>query len=347
MTCLRRAGHNKYAAVHRGTDLGQRTTERRHDRDSGDRIERVERRRDHEQRERDHSRERNPYREAESLPYIQSMEKMMKSTGMRYGEANPKTRDRERERERERDFREPPPAQNSQRDRFHDAKDKFRAMEQRPAVQRYPDIDERDTPHRDHRDPYRSSSRRRRASVEPPSTYEQWSEEEESPPPVVVVNEKPSQQRDLNRSRARSRGEWEPEPAHPAPRHLERSVRDRERERDRDRDYNREQSRDPYRHERERERPGGRAHSREYLQSVETKNPSTTGSGRGHLERYPSPAATPSRSGDVGGGGGGGSSGGNSGKPLAQMPKGYRHSYAEPVFARNGGRVGLAAVNPY
>jgi len=45
------AGHNKYAAVHRGTDLGQRTTERRHDRDSGDRIERVERRRDHEQRE--------------------------------------------------------------------------------------------------------------------------------------------------------------------------------------------------------------------------------------------------------------------------------------------------------
>jgi len=334
--------------VHRGTDLGQRTTERRHDRDSGDRIERVERRRDHEQRERDHSRERNPYREAESLPYIQSMEKMMKSTGMRYGEANPKTRDRERERERERDFREPPPAQNSQRDRFHDAKDKFRAMEQRPAVQRYPDIDERDTPHRDHRDPYRSSSRRRRGSVEPPSTYEQWSEEEESPPPVVV-NEKPSQQRDLNRSRARSRGEWEPEPAHPAPRHLERSVRDRERERDRDRDYNREQSRDPYRHERERERPGGRAHSREYLQSVETKNPSTTGSGRGHLERYPSPAATPSRSGDVGGGGGGGggSSGGNSGKPLAQMPKGYRHSYAEPVFARNGGRVGLAAVNPY
>ncbi|XP_030244730.1 uncharacterized protein LOC108656098 isoform X2 [Drosophila navojoa] len=114
----------------------------------------------------------------------------------------------------------------------------------------------------------------------------------------------------------------------------ERHDRDRERDRERERERERERHQSQSRHQM-------RARSREYMQPTEPVPPVAKSSSSRlshHAERYPSPAPTPNS---------GNSGSSSSGKPLASMPKGYRHSYAEPVFARSGGRVGLAAVNPY
>lgn len=376
-------GHNKYAAVHRGAE--QTRSSNSSNSNNAERRERHDREREREkererEREREHSRDRNPYREAESLPYIQSMEKMMKSTGMRYGDEPPrKPSSRDGARRDPTDYgREYPIAAGSQvspRERFHDAKDKFRAMERTSSSRGY-DLDERDNSgaaapaaSASSATDYRSSSRRRRGSVEPPS-YEQWSDEEEELQPVQP------QEPIMSRSRARSREHWEQEQLQHASSSSNSNMRhgqERERERDRERERERERDRrerdypmrraedirepphDPYRQERERERARERvrdshqsqsrhqmrAHSREYLQPTEPVPVSKSSSSRvaHHAERYPSPAPTPNSSNSAASG---------SGKqPLSSMPKGYRHSYAEPVFARSGGRVGLAAVNPY
>ncbi|XP_017470809.1 PREDICTED: zinc finger CCCH domain-containing protein 13-like, partial [Rhagoletis zephyria] len=400
-------GHNKYAAVHRSTHSPERTS---HDHTArmGEREREPERLRERErvrerEQERDHahdrkqysrSNERNPYREPESLPYIQSMEKMMKSSAMRYKafdgaleptavappkeELHPKLsaqRSKSYTKRGEDDGHPTEYAHSTSRsdvtskDRFKDAKDKFRAMERTGS--RYNLNDEKDVTD------YRP---RRRGLVEPSDSgrpYADWSDEElldNSPPPVA------------SRSRSRSRGQLWEENGMPAREMLpprEHHVRERGRERQyqeyapdvrpmrempakrtdphramRERSTDLTDARDPYREAYRYEKRVMRDHSRdtpptrdererhrepvrhEYSPDVRTGPPEHRANRRQadkHADYYPTPTPPPPTTGAPI----------PNPKGISNLTKGYRHSYAEPVFARAGGRVGLAAVNPY
>ncbi|XP_061391009.1 uncharacterized protein LOC133326373 [Musca vetustissima] len=346
------------------------------------------------------SKERNPYREPESIPYIESMEKLMKSTAMRYKSYDnsadinvPRSKEplqsklSQRSKTHSHHDEDPDFSYNngypahghrsavraeyessSNKDRFKDAKDKFRSME-RSGRSGY------DMP--DEKEPLEYKSRQRGPSTTPEHTtrpYDDWSDEEhvyDSPPPEF-------------RSRSRSRDQWldhgrsKAAPQQVLP-HLEvggRGGHMRGDTRNRDPSSKRGESRNRldsgeyrddipppssryrdemppqsarYREERIRD------HSREYS-SRRDYTPE-----RGHQQRiesshYPAPAngkVSPPGSGlgmptsAAQHGGKGSSSVGGGGGGISSMAKGYRHSYAEPVFSRSAGRVGLAAVNPY
>ncbi|XP_053948963.1 uncharacterized protein DDB_G0284459 [Anastrepha ludens] len=402
--------HNKYAAVHRSThspdrsDHGHpRMSEREREPDrlrekererERDRERERERERENDRKQYSHSNERNPYREPESLPYIQSMEKMMKSSAMRYkafdgalepaAVAPPKEelhtklssqRSKSYTKRNDDDTIPKEYAHSSSRsdvtpkDRFKDAKDKFRAMERNGS--RYDLGDEKDV------SDYRP---RRRGSVEPTDNgrpYADWSDEErldDSPTPVAT------------RSRSRSRGQlWEE--TNVAPREMlpprEHHIRERGRERQyqeyapdvrpmreasgkrpdthrvmRERSSDMTDARDPYREAYRYEQRKVRDHSRdtppmrderdrhrepvrhEYAPDVRAGLPEHRSNRRQaekHTDYYPSPTPPPPTAGAPI----------PNPKGISNLTKGYRHSYAEPVFARAGGRVGLAAVNPY
>lgn len=422
--------HKKYAAIHRGApspdrslEREQHTADRQRDRQRivDDPPRRDSRERKHEREHFSRSSERNPYREPESIPYIQSMEKMMKSSAMRYKsfegptepaaeEMHSKVSQRSKSYPKHSDGREynyprgnrsdyAPSASSSitPKDRFKDAKDKFRAMERTGS--RHDLVEEKDG---------FDYKLKRRGSIEPKDgarVYEEWSDEErynDSPPPPP-----------LTRSRSRSRDNWEQtqqaalslreRDVLPPREHQirERDVRDSREQREYTRDLRprevsgmRSESRDvrelrdsremrdretrdtyrdhrydprdippPRTHEREKNRDlpprehqrseRTRDHPHEYSREHITRREYTPEprSGSEHRIDYtersmekqrvsnPSdifPSSSPT----------GGALIPNA-KVISNLPKGYRHSYAEPVFARTGGRVGLAAVNPF
>lgn len=334
------------------------------------------------EREREHisrSQERNPYREPESIPYIESMEKMMKSSAMRYksydsnGELNVartkeplhnKLSQRSKthsQHDDERDFsynynshgRPDYNTNSSNKERFIESKEKFRAMEK--SGSRFELADEKDVTD------YKSRSR---GHIETPErAYNDWSDEEhlyDDPPQEI-------------RSRSRSRDQWadqhmrstKVEMQSRSNRHRDNSgkraeSRNRlESNEYRDQTRYREQPPLEHHHRSEDQRIRNRDHSREYHRRDYSPD-RRSGSDRVQhhrsersMERHRIPddayvanslskASPPS------------SSGSGIGAPvphgkanISNMPKGYRHSYAEPVFSRTAGRVGLAAVNPY
>ncbi|XP_011179995.1 general transcriptional corepressor trfA [Zeugodacus cucurbitae] len=421
--------HNKYAAAHRSThspersDLGHsrsdlgHTRSSEHDRDREREPERLrerererekererererERDRDHERKEYSRSNQRNPYREPESLPYIQSMEKMMKSSAMRYkafdGAVDPTAVAPPKEElhtklssqhskssytKRVNDEVRPIEYAHSNgrsdvtpKDRFKDAKDKFRAMERTGS--RYDLAEDKDI------SDYRP---RNRGSVERADNgrpYADWSDEErldDSPPPPPVAA----------RSRSRSRGQlWEEsnlpprEMIPPREHHLREHGRERAfqeyapdmratreasgkrldahrvmRERSNDMTDGRDPYRDAYRYEqravrdhsrdtphvrdeRERERhrePLRREYSPDVRAAGAPEHRANRRQPEKHTDYYPPATPPPPTTGAPI----------PNPKGISNLTKGYRHSYAEPVFARAGGRVGLAAVNPY
>uniref|UniRef100_A0A0K8V3C8 PID domain-containing protein n=2 Tax=Bactrocera latifrons TaxID=174628 RepID=A0A0K8V3C8_BACLA len=400
------ASHNKYAAAHRTTHSPERSElshTRSNERDrEPERLREREKERERERKQYSRSNERNPYREPESLPYIQSMEKMMKSSAMRYkafdGTVEPVTVAAPKEElhtklssqhskssytKRLNDDGRPMEYAHSNgrpdvtpKDRFKDAKDKFRAMERTGS--RYDLAEEKDIT--DFRP-------RRRGSVERADggrSYADWSDEErldDSPPPQPIAA----------RSRSRSRGQLWEESHMPPPREMmpprEHHLREHGRERPfqehapdmrapresagkrpdayrimRERSSDMTDGRDPYRDAYRYEQRGAlRDHSRdalhvrderererhreplrrEYSPDVRAAGPTEHRTNRRqtekHTDYYPSPTPPPPITGAPI----------PNTKGIANLGKGYRHSYAEPVFARAGGRVGLAAVNPY
>ncbi|XP_067639865.1 peptidyl-prolyl cis-trans isomerase G [Eurosta solidaginis] len=415
---------NKYAAIHRSTlspDLGhtrmaererepERAREREHWREREHEREHErerEREREHErQRERvqerkqySHSNERNPYREPESLPYIESMEKMMKSSAMRYKAFDatqdppvlvpPKEelqaklsgqRSRLYTKHGDQDVRPIGYAQSSSRsdvtpkDRFKDAKDKFRAMERTGS--RYDLNDEKDAT--DFR------PRRRCGSVEPSDNgraYADWSDEEHNDdpsPPTQIGNRSRSRSRSQlweetdmmpptsrdNHMRERARERLYKEYKEPERRPLVREMSSKRSETQHERPSDVTDGRDPYhdayrydqrvvrdhsrdapqsRHDelerhRELREPVRRDYSPDVRSGPQDHHRSSRRQAEKHSHQYPSTITpTPPTNGPSL----------PNGKGIANLSKGYRHSYAEPVFARGAGRVGLAAVNPY
>ncbi|XP_055693751.1 ABC transporter F family member 4 [Lutzomyia longipalpis] len=154
--------------------------------------------------------ERNPYQEPESQPYRESIEKMLKSPVMRYKSFDdakyqeevvwrekPRYRDDARMYQyagREEEFKARAPTKASPKERFHDAKEKFQAMERGGGG------------HKPLRRSQEAAAAPRRGSLEPPSTHslqrqrsnpiaavtrEEWSSEEEHqmqeiPPPAYT-----------------------------------------------------------------------------------------------------------------------------------------------------------------
>ncbi|XP_055844880.1 ankyrin repeat domain-containing protein 11 [Episyrphus balteatus] len=278
-----------------------------------------------------HSNERNPYREPGSIPYIESMEKMMKSQAMRYKqfENDPKIEyqqemdkhlrisprkslprsekssqhvadDHDVEKEfcysrksQSRDPREYVNPNVTPKDRFKDAKEKFRAMERSRYIAEKKEVNAQPS--------MTSSSRnlQRRSSIEHADSgirYDDWSDEEELP----VVH-----------PRSSSREQWEQsrDPSDLPREYHEMRGRDIPDSHNDPRDYHHHRDvRDHREPQQYRERP------------IDKRND-------GYGPGAPQPIS-------------------NS-KSLSNLTKGYRHSYAEPAFARSGGRVGLAAVNPY
>ncbi|XP_073833874.1 uncharacterized protein [Musca autumnalis] len=335
------------------------------------------------------SKERNPYREPESIPYIESMEKLMKSAAMRY-----KSYDNNADVGGGGSSRSKEPLQNklsqrskthshhdedhefgynngyphghrsaggrgeyessSNKDRFKDAKDKFRSME-RSGRSAY------DMP--DEKEPQEYKSRQRGPSTTPEHTsrapYDDWSDDEhlyDSPPPEFRSRSRSRDQwleharskqqvlpplevssgrghvrdpraREPSSKRAESRnrldsGEYRDEVvAPPSSRYREERIRDHSREYPSRRDYTPE--RNSHHH-----------HSSQQHHRIESSH-------------YPAPANGKVSPPGSGLGGPTSSSAQHGGKGISSMAKGYRHSYAEPVFSRSAGRVGLAAVNPY
>ncbi|XP_055909500.1 uncharacterized protein LOC129944226 [Eupeodes corollae] len=283
-----------------------------------------------------HSNERNPYREPSSIPYIESMEKMMKSQAMRYKsfENDPKAEyqpemekhlrisprkslprseksshvpeeldvEKEFSYSRKTQSRDPREFVNSNvtpKDRFKDAKEKFRAMERT----RYISEEKEAQVHAPSRIAPTSRNLQRRSSIEHADSgirYDDWSDEEECPAP---------------HPRSSSREQWEPA----------RDANDLPREyhemRSRDIPDSRTDHREYHHHREVREHIRDPQPQREYRERPNEKRSDGYGPGA------PLPIS-------------------NS-KSLSNLTKGYRHSYAEPAFARSGGRVGLAAVNPY
>lgn len=438
---------NKYAAVHRGGPAvahhsperhaaeiaGHRTAERpsrreRQREEPADSIEPRESSRHSRERKRDnnysHSNERNPYREPESIPYMQSMEKMIKSSAMRYkspekamphkdellehsklGQRTSKSsygiRSEDGEREplvlergeynnnnkynkaggHRMDAMVGAAPASKERERYREPKDKYRSDARGSRYDLSDDRDEADF-----------KPMRRRGSIEhievAAKIYDEWSDEgDHSPPPPPEVR----------RARAKSKDRWQPngmprevikelsrELARDANHRGERDMpsrdksldmplreRERERERDRERDREREQFRDAPYHEEHcydlppRESRSGRGEHHDYSERHRDYSPEVIMAAqrssrnaakpehyRGmekqrmpapvpHPDMYPAPTPPPSKS-----------SGMSNAKSLSNLNNksgGYRHSYAEPtaVFPRTGGRVGLAAVNPY
>ncbi|XP_059222599.1 uncharacterized protein LOC106095381 [Stomoxys calcitrans] len=325
-----------------------------------------------------HSKERNPYREPESIPYIESMEKMMKSTAIRY-KSYDNSADLSAPRSKE-------PLQNklsqrskthshhdddleynynnypshggerggrggefvgsSNKDRFKDAKDKFRSMER--SGSRYELADDKD------QQEYKSRQRGPSHTPEQSSArvYDDWSDEEhlyDSPPPEF-------------RSRQRSREQWmdhgggRPTQVLPVDVHG-RDGRPREasgkrgdsRNRLDNGDY-REQQPTRYRekdhHHRAANEERMHEHTREYVSRRDYTPERTHHRSERSVEAHYPPAngkASPPGSGI----GIPSAAHGKGGMPANMTKGGYRHSYAEPVFSRSAGRVGLAAVNPY
>ncbi|XP_037815262.1 zinc finger CCCH domain-containing protein 13 [Lucilia sericata] len=391
----------KYAGYHRESnspdqsELGHRTAERsgarsrdaREVRDVRDErnVEAVKHHsRDREREHHSRSKERNPYREPESIPYIESMEKMMKSSAMRYksydsnGDLNvartkeplhSKLSQRSKahsQHDEERDYSYNYPAHGrpeqyntntSNKERFIETKEKFRAMER--SGSRYDLSDEKDVVD------YKSRSRGPIETPEPKArAYDDWSDEEhlyDDPPPEIrsrsrsrdqwaehgvrsnaapskmEVHSRNTRPRDSSGKRAESRNRIDSNDYRDAPRYREQTSHDHhgrpEDHRIRDRDQSREYTRRDYSPDRRSgsERAhhrGDRSMERHRIPddsypptSLSKASPSSSGSGIG--------APVPH------------------GKAISNMPKGYRHSYAEPVFSRSAGRVGLAAVNPY
>ncbi|KAI8128244.1 hypothetical protein FF38_08582 [Lucilia cuprina] len=391
----------KYAGFHRESnspdqsELGHRTAERagarsrdvRELRDVRDErnVEAVKHHsRDREREHLSRSKERNPYREPESIPYIESMEKMMKSSAMRYksydsnGDLNvartkeplhSKLSQRSKahsQHDEERDYSYNYPAHGRQeqyntntsnKERFIETKEKFRAMER--SGSRYDLSDEKDVVD------YKSRSRGPIETPEPKSrAYDDWSDEEhlyDDPPPEI-------------RSRSRSRDQWAEHGvrSNAAPSKMEvhsRNTRPRDSSGKRAESRNRIDSNDYRDAPRYREQPSHDHHSRPEDHRIRDRDQSReytrrdyspdrrSGSERAHhradrsMERHRIPddsypptslsKASPSSSGS------GIGAPVPHGKAISNMPKGYRHSYAEPVFSRSAGRVGLAAVNPY
>lgn len=398
---------NKYAAVHRGVanishspermvaEVEHRTTERpsRRERHREEEPRRLtpERKRDNYSR----SNERNPYREPESIPYMQSMEKMIKTTGLRYksledeqqqrskaeplphvklGPRNSKPYAKEEDEEviimaekehkykRRTDYAHSSASGGNTKDRYRDAKDKFRALERSGSR-----FDLR-AEQREERDEYKLRRRGSMEHLEPTArAYEEWSDEEAA--------------HEMRKARSKSRERWQQnvmpkevirelsrELARDAPhRQIEREpLRDKSRERSmRDEKY-RSSRADNYRAEHAYDMPPreGRSsremdyerHHRDYSPELMNSRGRNSKTERHHADyrslekhradphiEYPSPTPPSSK----------GSAGGippmTNAKSMSNLNKtGYRHSYAEPVFARTGvGRVGLAAVNPY
>ncbi|XP_037937746.1 zinc finger CCCH domain-containing protein 13-like isoform X1 [Teleopsis dalmanni] len=398
--------HNKYAAVHHTTHSPERAPVEPEHRNISREKERYrererERERDNErgrdrerdrEREREHfsrSNERNPYREPESIPYIQSMEKMMKSSAMRYksfegvsesvpstkeeahtkvsqrSKSYPKNDDDKIEYNRGRSEYAASASSNvSPKERFKDAKDKFRAMERNGS--RYDLADEHDGSEYKSR---RHGSRERSDKIR---TYDNWSDDEylDDAPPAPVSRSRSQWEHQSSKSRDRTDFARENSREH---------IRERERDTRDHRDYGRdnrqrepsskrsdpkdirEYPREPYREHRYEQRSTPRDaapirehkrdSSREYIREHVKRDysPDARSDHRSdytvrsnekqrlahpHSEKYPS--SPPSNGAPI-----------SNGKNLSNLNKGYRHSYAEPVFARSGGRVGLAAVNPY
>ncbi|XP_058977750.1 uncharacterized protein LOC101896533 [Musca domestica] len=390
----------KYGNYHRESnspehsELSHRTAERpgarSHDRRDGERLRHRSHEREpepehHSRGEREQlsrSKERNPYREPESIPYIESMEKLMKSTAMRYKSYDnsadinvPRSKEPLQNKlsqrskthshhDEEHDF-----AYNngyshghrsgaavrgeyessSNKDRFKDAKDKFRSMERSTRSSGYELADEKE--------PQEYKSRQRGPSHTPEHAtqrpYDDWSDDEhlyDSPPPEFRSRSrsrdqwldhgrsKPSQQvlpplevgsrggrnRDPSSKRTESRnrldsGEYRDDV--PSQRYREERIRDHSREYPSRRDYTPERSHHQHHHHQQQQR----IESSHYPVPANGKV-SPPGSGLGM------PTSSSAQHG---------------GKGISSMAKGYRHSYAEPVFSRSAGRVGLAAVNPY
>lgn len=398
-------GPKKYAAHHREThspdqsELSHRTADRsaarprdvretrdarprdvrdrRDDRDM-DVIRHHSRERDRDREQHSRSKDRNPYREPESMPYIESMEKMMKSTAMRYksydnnadvnsprskeplhGKLSQRSKTHSHH-EEDREYNYPSHGRQEytgsfNKERFKETKDKFKAMER--SGSRYELADEKDGPE------YKARQRSTRETPEPkPRAYDDWSDDEhlyDNPPPEY-------------RSRSRSRDQWIEHGARSSPvvhpskvdvrtnsSREASSKRTESRNRIENIDYRDQQRyRDQPPHEHHRsEEPRNRDHSREYTRRDYSPD-IRSGSERTHhrsersMERhraaddqYP-PAALSKGSPPSSSGSGIGAPAAH-GKGISNMPKGYRHSYAEPVFPRSAGRVGLAAVNPY
>ncbi|XP_075159079.1 uncharacterized protein LOC142232230 [Haematobia irritans] len=377
----------KYDSYHRDShspdrsELSHRTAERpgaksRDVRDGGrirHRSHEREPERDHHSREREHlshSKERNPYREPESIPYIESMEKMMKSTAMRYKsydnsveQSSPRSKEPLQNKLSQRskthshhdddeyNYNNYPShggrgeyVSSSTKDRFKDTKDKFRSMER--SGSRYDVGDEKD--------PQEYKSRQRGPSHTPEQTtrvYEDWSDEEhlyDSPPPEVRSRTRAREQwvnhgdgrptqvlpidvhgrdfrpRDPSSKRADSRnrldsGEYRDQaPRYREKEHHHRSVTD-ERIHEHSREYN---SRRDYTPERTHHR-SERSMEPHYPPANGKASPPGSGIGVAPTQSH------------------------GKGIPSNMSKGGYRHSYAEPVFSRSAGRVGLAAVNPY
>lgn len=385
----------KYGSYHRDShspdhsELSHRTAERpvaksRDVRDGGRLRHRSHERErepelEHKSREREQlsrSKERNPYREPESIPYIESMEKMMKSTAMRYKSYDssadinaPRAKEplqnklsqrskthSHHDDEHDYNYNNYPShgsgrgeyTNPSNKDRFKDAKEKFRSMER--SGSRFDLADEKDGP--DYKSRQRGPSN---TPEQTPRVYDDWSDEEhlyDSPPEEyrsrqrsrdqwldhgagrtkqqvlpIEVHGRDSRPRDASGKRAESRnrldsGEYrEPAPRYREDHHLhhrpEERVRDHSREYNSRRDYSPDMRNVPERSHHRSER------------SMDSHYPPANGK------------ASPPGSGI------GVPSAASHGKGISSMAKGYRHSYAEPVFSRSAGRVGLAAVNPY
>lgn len=315
------------------------------------------------------SSERNPYREPESIPYIKSMEKMMKSTAMHYkshgaGMADGKVEGHSKIAHHSKSYPQhdngykhergdyngyAPSAGSRDGNRYKEAKEKMRPLERTGSRHNLVE-NERDY------DDYRP---RRRGSIEQaehrPHIYRQdWSDEErlDGPmPPSPPIG---------TRSRSRSRDQWEQDieeilpprkPLAKEPYAQREYARDGQRERSSSKlsDHHVREKREPsperYREQRRyesREREPreshhrARDHSREYhsrrdyspdersVSDYRPEYPTIVDKKQPHHNGAPPIASA---------------------KSLSNLAKGYRHSYAEPVFAR--GRVGLAAVNPY
>uniref|UniRef100_A0A1A9VRS3 PID domain-containing protein n=1 Tax=Glossina austeni TaxID=7395 RepID=A0A1A9VRS3_GLOAU len=323
--------------------------------------------REHEPENFPRNKERNPYREPESIPYIESIEKMIKSSAIRYKafevapvNAEPVTLTKEplhsklsqrsrtlSQHEENRDyaynaeeFSRSSSSSKGLKDRFKEnAKEKFRAAER--SGSRHVLSDDKDdcsykTGRKGTNHPDETSARR----------FNDWGDEEriyDSPPTPEI------------RSRSRVRDQWMEHVDKISHREKDRMSSSRIDTRNRESSSKRSESRDSLEnrdyHHHSRYREKTRDHSRERIQRTNSRE-------YNRRDYSPDSRSTSDRSHHRQDQGGekrkddlystqDASSHNNIGKNIPNMPKGYRHSYAEPVFPRSAGRVGLAAVNPY
>lgn len=287
-----------------------------------------------------HSNERNPYKEPGSIPYIESMEKMMKSQAMRYKSfENEPTGKMEYQPEIEKNHRVSPrkSVPRSDKSSTHVANEDLevekefsysrKSQSREPREYVNPNINANVTP----KDRFKDAKEKFRAMER--SRYITEDKETNAPSRTAQPSSRNIQRRSsIEHADSGIRyDDWSDEEECPVPNPRSTSREHWESSRDQNdlpREYHEMRgSRDiPDSHNDHREYHHQRE-MREHREPQQYRDRPMDKRSDGYGPGIPLPIS-------------------NS-KSLSNLTKGYRHSYAEPAFARSGGRVGLAAVNPY